>query len=210
VTSGSYTEQISPVISSRGSFQLALGILMRPLRKSRMADLSDQLHDVIPLSRYSFYLSGRESCVRSHGEEVLDNLDRAFGQRIDVERLTRAEMLFWFWLLGAYEVVRTMTHTSDCFADHYVGHLKNLKKRLEFARIPAAKMEPRRKTTPINSNRSPADINLKERDLRVGDPGGPIDSCRELIRAYLEVMGQADSSTILKSHEDSVVWRKDA
>jgi len=175
-----------------------------------MADPSDQLQDALALSRFSFYLSCRESCVRSLGEEVLNNLDCAFDEVIELERLIRAEMLFWFWLLGAYEVVRTMTNTNDCFADQYVDLLKSLKKRLEFARMPAAKMEPRRKSAPVISDRSPAEINQEERDLLIGDPEGQLDSCRDLIRTFLEVMRQADSSTILKRHEDSVRWRKDA
>lgn len=175
-----------------------------------MADPSDQLQDALPLSRFSFYLSGRESCVRGLGEEVLENLDCAFDEVIYLERLTRAEMLFWFWLLGAYEVVRTMTHTEDCFAKHYVDLLKDLRKRLEYVRMPAAKMEPRRMPVPVNSNRSPAAINYEERDLLIGDPDGEPDSCRDLIRTFNEVIRQADSSTILKRHEDSVRWRKDA
>ena len=175
-----------------------------------MADTSDQLQDAMPLSRFSFYLSGRESCVIDLGEEVLENLDYAFDEVIYSERLTRAEMLFWFWLLGAYEVVRTMTHTDDCFAKHYVNLLKDLKKRLEFVRMPAAKMEPRRKSVPVISNRSPAAINHEERDLLIGDPDGELDSCRDLIRTFNEVIRQADSSTILKRHEDSVRWRNDA
>jgi len=175
-----------------------------------MADPSDQLQDALPLSRFSFYLSGRVSCVRDLGEEVLENLDCAFGEVILHERLARAEMLFWFWLLGAYEVVRTMTQASDCFEDHYVGLLKSLKKRLEFARMPAAKMEPRRKAVPVISDRSPANINHEERDLQIGDPDGLLDSCRDLIRNFNEVIRQSDSSTIFKRHEDSARWRKDA
>jgi hypothetical protein len=175
-----------------------------------MADPSDQLQDALPLSRFSFYLSGRMSCVIDLGEEVLENLDCAFGEVIRHERLSRAEMLFWFWLLGAYEVVRTMTHTSDCFADQYVDLLKSLKERLESARMPAAKMEPRRKSVPVTSDRSPANINHEERDLQIGDPDGQLDSCRDLIRNFNEVIRQSDSSTILKRHEDSVRWRKDA
>jgi hypothetical protein len=37
-----------------------------------MAAPSDQLQDALPLSRFSFYLSGRVSCVRELGEEVLE------------------------------------------------------------------------------------------------------------------------------------------
>jgi hypothetical protein len=103
-----------------------------------------------------------------------------------------------------------MTHTDDCFAKHYVNLLKDLKKRLEFVRMPAAKMEPRRKSVPVTSDRSPANINHEERDLQIGDPDGQLDSCRDLIRNFNEVIRQSDSSTILKRHEDSVRWRKDA
>lgn len=175
-----------------------------------MANPSDQLHDALPLSSFSFYLSGRVSCVRDLGEEVLENLDCAFGEVIRHERLSRAEMLLWFWLLGAYEVVRTMTHTSDCFKAHYIDLLKSLKERLEFARMPAAKMEPRRKSVSVTSDRSPANINHKAHDLQIGDPDGHLDSCRDLIRNFNEVIRQADASTILKRHEESVRWRKDA
>ena len=175
-----------------------------------MADSSGQLQDVLPLSSFSFYLSGRVSCVKSLGEEIIENLDCAFIEVIQFERLSRAEMLFWFWLLGAYEIVRTMTHTDDCFAKHYADLLKDLKKRLEFVRMPAAKMEPRRNSMPVISNRSPAAINHEERDLLIGDPDGELDSCRDLIRTFNELIRQADSSTILKRHEDSVRWRKDA
>jgi len=175
-----------------------------------MAGPSEQMHDAIPLSRFSFYLAGRESCVRCLGEEVLENLDYAFDEVIKHERLARAEMLFWFWVLGAYEIVRSMTYTSDCFVEHYVDLLKDLKKRLEFVRMPAAKMETRRKSVPVTSNRSPAGINQEGRDLLIGDPDNQLDSCRDLVRTFNKVIRQADSSTILKRHEDSERWRKDA
>lgn len=175
-----------------------------------MADPSDQLQDALPLSSFSFYLSGRVSCVRSLGEEVLENLDCTFGEAINHEKLSRAEMLFWFWLLGAYETVRTMTQTDDCFEVHYVDHLKKLKNRLACARMPAAKMEPKGKPVPIISDRAPAEINQEDRDLLVGDPDGQLESCRDLIRTFNDVMRQADSSKLLRRHEDSMNWRKDA
>ncbi len=92
-----------------------------------------------------------------------------------------------FWLLGAYEVVRPMVHTSGCFEGHYVDLLKSLRKRLESVGMPAAKMEPRRKSVPVISGRSPAEINQEERDLLIGDPDGQLDSCRDLIRTFNEV-----------------------
>ena len=175
-----------------------------------MAISSDALESHLPLAKFSFYLSGRVSCVKSLGGEIIEDLDRAFGETIEFALLTRAEMLFWFWLLGAYEIVRTMCHTSDCFDEHYVSELKLLKMKLELARMPAAKMEPRRKPIPVSSSRSPAEIQSDNRDLLVGNPDGETQSCRHLIISFERVICEIDSSQILKRHEDSSRWRKDA
>lgn len=103
-----------------------------------------------------------------------------------------------------------MTHTDDCFAGHYVDLLKKLKNRLACARMPAAKMEPKGKKVPIISDRAPTEINKEDRDLLVSDPDGQLESCRNLIRTFNDVMRQAYSSTLLKHHEDSMKWRKDS
>ena len=51
--------------------------------------------------------------------------------------------------------------------------------------MPAAKMEPRRKSVPVTSNRSASTINHKARDLLIGYPAyGELDSCRDLIRTF--------------------------
>ncbi len=49
-------------------------------------------------------------------DEIVENLDLGFASDcIDGGRVARAESLMWLWVLGAYEVVRTICQAKDCF-----------------------------------------------------------------------------------------------
>jgi len=61
------------------------------------------------------------------------------GSCVDGGRVERAESLMWFWLLGAYEVVRTMHQAKACFSERLVRELSGLRKMLAAVRMPAAK-----------------------------------------------------------------------
>ena len=66
---------------------------------------------------------------------------------VDGRRVERVESLMWLWILGAYEVVRTMCQAKTCFSSQALDELSRLKKLLSVVRMPAAKMEkPGRRT----------------------------------------------------------------
>jgi len=124
-----------------------------------------------PLIVFSYYLAGRVSVLCSFGDEIIQNLDKGFsGAYIDGDRIARASSLMWFWLLGAYEVVRTMHQAKGCFSDRLVQELVPLKKMLAAARMPAAKMEKQGKKEAVTSNRSAVGWDSANRDLFVNDP----------------------------------------
>lgn len=101
-----------------------------------------QIFERDPVSFFSFYLSGRVNVLSAFADEVIENLERGFSaHRIDGESVVRAESLVWLWLLGAYEVVRTMHQAKSCFRARVAGDLGSLKKQLAVVRMPAAKME---------------------------------------------------------------------
>lgn len=56
-----------------------------------------------------------------------------------------ADVDMWFWTLGAYEVVRTMSQAKKCFSESAMIRINETKKHFARARMPAAKMEPERK-----------------------------------------------------------------
>ena len=155
-----------------------------------------------PLVQYPFYANGRVRVLLSLGVEILAELDAAFPDDSGVlfQHLSRAEELSWLWILGAYEVVRTMCQAKACFSERAHRSMKKLKYELSRVRMPAAKMEAPGLPIPICSSRSPAGIASSERDLPVGDPSHP-KGLRSLIEHFYSVFSQIDGSDILAKHE---------
>ena len=158
-----------------------------------------------PLIAFSHYLSGRVNVLSSFADEVIENLDKGFsGQCVDGGRVERAESLMWFWSLGAYEVVRTMHQSKECFSDRLVQDLSGLKKTLAAVRMPAAKMEKPGKRAAVTSNRSPAGWDVESRDLLVNDPEeSPDISARWMLSEFDRVFSSITKSDVLAHHEDA-------
>jgi hypothetical protein len=157
-----------------------------------------------PLAAFSNYLSGRVNVLCSFADEIIENLDTGFsGQCVDDGRVTRAESLMWFWLLGAYEVVRTMHQAKECFSDRLVQDLSGLKKTLATVRVPAAKMEKPGRKAAVTSNRSPTGWDAENRDLLVNDPEEGNISARWVLLEFDRVFSSIERSDVLASHEES-------
>jgi hypothetical protein len=156
-----------------------------------------------PLTAFSHYLSGRVNVLCSFADEIIENLDKGFsGQCVDGGRVERAESLMWFWLLGAYEVVRTMHQAKVCFSDRLVQDLSELKKLLATVRMPAAKMEKTGKKAAVTSNRSPSGWDVENRDLLVNDPEeSPDVSGRWILSEFDRVFSSVTKDDVLARHE---------
>lgn len=99
-------------------------------------------------------------------DEIVENLDQGFsGECVHANQIERAETLMWLWLLGAYEIVRTMCQSKKCFTQQIFDELSQLKKRLAKVRMPAAKMEKPGSKSPVTSDRSPAGWNVACRGM---------------------------------------------
>jgi hypothetical protein len=158
-----------------------------------------------PLIVFSHYLSGRVNVLCSFADEIIENLDKGFlPECIDGGRIERAESLMWFWLLGAYEVVRTMHQAKPCFSERLVQELSGLKKTLATARMPAAKMEKPGRRAAVTSNRSPAGWDVENRDLLVNDPEeSPDTSARWMLSEFDRVFSSITESDVLAHHEQA-------
>jgi len=156
-----------------------------------------------PLARFSYYLNGRVWVLSEVKEEIIENLDGAFVDKtIFHEKTSRAEMLFWLWSLGAYEVIRTMHQAKSCFSDRVQNDLFALKKELAAVRMPNAKMEKAGKKVPVPSGRSASGINVERKDLLVGEPQDDI-SARDLILKTSEFFASISDKDVISTHEGS-------
>jgi hypothetical protein len=91
----------------------------------------EQIVERDPIIAFSFYLCGRVHVLLAVADEIIENLDQAFRDKVvDGGRVERAESLMWLWTLGAYEVVRTMCQAKSCFSDRTMDQLTHLKKTL--------------------------------------------------------------------------------
>jgi hypothetical protein len=156
-----------------------------------------------PLIAFSHYLSGRVNVLCSFADEIIENLDQGFsGECVDGGQAMRAESLMWFWLLGTYEVVRTMHQAKECFSERLVQDLTGLKKTLATVRMPAAKMEKPGRRAAVTSNRSPAGWDIENRDLLVNDPEeSPHISTRWILSEFDRVFSSITKSDVLALHE---------
>ena len=187
--------------------------------KSRAKETSnnqtwEQMVEREPLIAFSWYLSGRVNVLLSISHEIIDCLDRGFtGRTIDGSLVERAESLMWLWILGAYEVVRTICQARGCFSEHAAAEFARLKIILTSVRIPAAKMEkPGKKQTPVSSDRSPSGWDIVAKDLLVNDPTDatvPIVSARSLLAEFERVMSSLTNADVLDRHEATYLgWLK--
>jgi hypothetical protein len=158
-----------------------------------------------PLISFSHYLCGRVHVLIAFADEIIENLEQGFStEPIDGGRVERAESLMWLWMLGAYEVVRTMCQAKDCFSSQIFDELQRLKKSLASVCMPAAKMEKPGKRVPVTSNRSPSGWDVQNKDFLINDPEETLHiSARFILDEFDRVMSSITKDDILDRHENS-------
>jgi hypothetical protein len=163
----------------------------------------DQCLAIEPLLAFSFILSTRNNQLSAVADEILELLDSGISSEfMDGSKVTKAGILMWLWILGAYEIVRTMCQSNNCFSSKYMEKLVPLKKKLAKIRVPDSKMEKQGKKKPVISNRSPWFELPKSKDLLIGDPEEAY-SAREIIDEYFSVIYSLRPEDVIGSHEDS-------
>ncbi|MEI7596797.1 MAG: hypothetical protein WCK02_13685 [Bacteroidota bacterium] len=154
-----------------------------------------------PLITFSFYLSDKNNLLLSLSDEIVENLDKGFGETINTKLIGDASSWTWFWTLGAYEVVRTIAQAKECFSETFIEKIKVLKTELAIVRMPSAKMEEHKKIKPVNSNRSPDGWDIEGKDLLIGSPENP-KSARKLIDLYDKTLCSMTQNDVVKNHQE--------
>ncbi|WP_275761150.1 hypothetical protein [Ralstonia pseudosolanacearum] len=163
----------------------------------------DEILERDPISVFSFYLAGRVCVLSKFADEIIEYLEIGFSsQPIDGSRIIRAESLMWLWVLGAYEVARTMHQAKRCFSDRVAADLGILKKQLSVVRMPAAKMEKVGQKLPVTSNRSACGWDVSKRDLLINDPDdADIIYARSILTEFDRVFCGIRRADVLAAHE---------
>ena len=85
-----------------------------------------------PLSRFSLYTDMQAATIIELGERILNDMDNGLFREtkgsepkgVDGTVFNKVYGLFWIWVLGSYEVVRTMTQAKGCFSSECSQNLQ--------------------------------------------------------------------------------------
>jgi len=176
-----------------------------------MDPIIEEMLDKTPLVAFSVYTDIQSRTLQTLGAEILACFDAGIkpdgasgnGSNCSGELVIRGYGQFWLWVLGAYEVVRTMCpNPEQCdryFSRGVSDRLKELKRRLAELRMPFAKQELRGKNVPVEAEPSICGIGTSPPDLRF-EVEGQVISARELIVEFATVLGNIARGDVLADH----------
>jgi hypothetical protein len=95
-----------------------------------------------PLVRFSVYTHIQVNALKALADEIRKLLDQSIHpQQVNCVPLMDAQGKFWLWVLGAFEVVRTMYQYRKCFSPAAADRIKIFKDEIAQIRVPFAKQE---------------------------------------------------------------------
>lgn len=164
-----------------------------------------------PLSAFSLYTEVQFRVLKEVGKNVIDSLDNAFkdshleGETLhgfDPNEINKAYGLFWLWVLGAFELIRTMSGANKCFKSVLLVKLVKLKKHLAIIRMPFSKQQPRGRKEPIKGEASICNIDGEKRDICFCAEGSQF-WVREEIRSFEALIEAINIDDIVSTYNAS-------
>lgn len=110
-----------------------------------------------PLLLFSIYTLGQVEYLVSLGIELVEEMNSWNNGAIS--DFNNTYYRYWLWVLGSYEVMRTMDENNECFVESMRRAIKQLKVHLADIRIPFAKQELRGKKQKVYAELSVKSVN---------------------------------------------------
>lgn len=156
-----------------------------------------------PLMLFSLYTGLQTRILLELGQNILRVLDAGISDnRIDGNVIQETYGMFWLWVLGVYEVVRTMSQHSECFAEPIKSEIGTVKKTLHKIRIPFAKQEmPGRKGSNVRyvyGELSVSGIDTQKKDFMFKIQGDTV-SMRTSVADFEQFIKSIDCHHIVKN-----------
>lgn len=131
-----------------------------------------------PLVRFSVYSQIQAQTLRDVSAEISSLLDRTIseGKFVDGGNLNVIYGRFWMWVIGAYEVTRTMSEYKTCFSTSLNGRVDAFKRQISTLRMPFAKLQFKGSDKPINGEASIYSFDMEGKDFifQVGEKQFPM------------------------------------
>jgi hypothetical protein len=166
-------------------------------------DAVERMLDEKPLIAFSVYTAGQVDVLNETAQTIVSTLESSIRpDGIDGLAFNRAYGLFWLWVLGAYEVARTMCQARECFSSPASRRICTLKRHIAKLRIPFAKQEYEGPKKPIQGEASVTGFNLPSRDFSF-DVKGTRFSVRKTMDEFRAVIASIGRADVLRDHRSS-------
>lgn len=165
-----------------------------------MSELINKMIRNNPIISFSVYTNTQVQTIKSLGKEILDLLDSP--KFIEGNSILDIYCRFWLWVLGSYEILRTMSQAKKCFTLSFHKKLTELKKEIHLLRIPFSKQEYPGRKRPIENEASISSIDTENKDFKF-NVGSSIISIRDCINKFDSFFNNIKSEDILFDHRES-------
>ncbi len=120
-----------------------------------------------PLINFSIYSQIQVNVLRDVGNKIKDLLDKALEKEGKIENpdFQKCYGLFWLWVLGAFEVTRTMESNKECFSPAKWKKIKDFKVKLIKIRAPFAKQQYAGKKESVKTELSVSGFDFATKDM---------------------------------------------
>jgi hypothetical protein len=149
-----------------------------------------------PILDFSVYTHIQIKILISVGQEIECLLDKAVDGNTISHEFERAYALFWLWVLGAFEVIRTMYAAKNRFSPDAQKSLKESKARLIRIRAPMAKQKYAGRNEDIRAELSVSGFDTDTKDYCLNIEGKRYWA-RALIREFNQLVSSIGANDIV-------------
>jgi hypothetical protein len=162
----------------------------------------NKLTNDYPLMGFSIDTHTQVNTLKQLSASILSDLDSSMGtDTIDFTVFNNVYGMFWLWVLGSYEVVRTIDQAHKCLSDPFAKKVHSFKKKIAKLRIPFAKQEYEgaKSKQPIHGETSIYGVDTKAHDFffKVKED---IFSVRAILAEFCQLFEEISQKDILENH----------
>lgn len=165
-------------------------------------DYLRRLMQETPLVRFSVYTYSQVEILLDLAEQIEAHLNASISEGKVGREWREAYSKFWLWVLGVYEVVRTMSQAQVCFSERLAAELLKFKRRMAQIRMPFAKQELKGRSEPIGLENSIVGFNFETRDILFEVEGEPL-GMRQFITEFRNLIEGISPKDVLSDHRTS-------
>ena len=160
--------------------------------------------DESPLLRFSVYTELQAQIILKLGEKIDVLVKASFlkEKNINGKYISQAHGNFWLWILGAFEILRTMADAKSCWSEAKYSEIKKLKIKISKIRGPFAKQTLNEKGLPVvNAELSIVIFNTEKCDFgyKIGET---VFLQRELIEEFRQLIKSFKTEDVIRDHRE--------